>query len=121
MSTPSEILKGLRAAAGLSQAEVARRAGVSQPNLSEIERGLVMPSVETYCALVGAFELSVDLSPKRRESPALLRLNTAIALMKEEELELVTRLAIVLYDVPVFMLEGMIRMAEQSQKARRLA
>ncbi|HEV8360988.1 MAG TPA: CBS domain-containing protein [Candidatus Thermoplasmatota archaeon] len=51
-----EDLKRWRLALGLTQAEVARRAGVSQPLIARIERGSVDPRLSTLRAVVRAMQ-----------------------------------------------------------------
>ena len=51
---PSELLKEVRRRHGLTQAELARRAGTSQPVISAYERGLRDPTYETLRRLVEA-------------------------------------------------------------------
>jgi transcriptional regulator with XRE-family HTH domain len=55
-----------RAQAGLTQAQLAERAGTSQPAVARLERGQGSPTVATVERLVGAagFELRMDLAPK---------------------------------------------------------
>lgn len=50
----AELLRAARHHAGLSQAEVARRAGTSQPTLARYEGGHVAPSISTLERLVRA-------------------------------------------------------------------
>ncbi len=47
-----------RAAAGLSMRELARRAKISQPFLSQVERGRTVPSLLTLYRIAGALEIS---------------------------------------------------------------
>jgi uncharacterized protein len=56
-----------RERAGLSQRELARRAGIHQPNVSAIERGRVVPSEETLRRLLDAVRIrpSVMLARQR--------------------------------------------------------
>jgi predicted nucleotidyltransferase len=56
-----------RERAGLSQRELARRAGIHQPNVSAIERGRVVPSEETLRRLLDAVRVrpSVMLARQR--------------------------------------------------------
>jgi transcriptional regulator with XRE-family HTH domain len=62
-------LKEFREAAGLSQHELARRAGVSQPVLSQYESGKRKPSLAHAAALAGALGLAVNdfLKPRRKK------------------------------------------------------
>jgi transcriptional regulator with XRE-family HTH domain len=66
MSTPDEralggmigaTVKALREKSGLSMRELARRSGVSQPFLSQIERGLSAPSMVTTYRLAEALDV----------------------------------------------------------------
>lgn len=58
-------LQQLREDAGIRQAAVAERAGVSQPMLSRLEAGEVRPSIGTLSALAEALgaDLSIRLFP----------------------------------------------------------
>ena len=47
-------LRGIRESRGLTQHELAEVAGVSQPNISAIERGRRMPSLDTLNRIVTA-------------------------------------------------------------------
>ncbi|QYF72320.1 helix-turn-helix transcriptional regulator [Cryobacterium sp. PAMC25264] len=53
MSSSGSILDA-RARAGLSQTQLARRAGVPQPNLSAYETGRVQPRPETLARILAA-------------------------------------------------------------------
>lgn len=59
------IVTDARLRAGLSQRELAQRAGTSQSAVARIESGAVSPSLETVRRLVGAcgFELRLSLVP----------------------------------------------------------
>jgi transcriptional regulator with XRE-family HTH domain len=50
--TAGELLRAARRRHGLSQTQLARRAGTSQAAISRIERGLVSPTVETLTTLI---------------------------------------------------------------------
>jgi transcriptional regulator with XRE-family HTH domain len=67
MEAPETLLRHLRAAAGLSQRDLAERAGTSQPAIARYERGVATPSWETLGRLVGAcgrrLELSAEIAP----------------------------------------------------------
>ncbi len=54
MSDRGEHIRSARLAAGLSQAELARRAGTSQPAVNRYEQGRVVPEAATAARLVGA-------------------------------------------------------------------
>jgi uncharacterized protein len=64
------VLREARARSGLSQAELARRAGVAQPVISAYETGRREPSVSMLTKLVAAsgHDLSIGLAP-RAHSP----------------------------------------------------
>ena len=65
MRPAGEILRGARKRVGLSQAELAKRAGVTQSVVSAYESGARQPSLPTLARLVEAtgLALEVDLSP----------------------------------------------------------
>jgi transcriptional regulator with XRE-family HTH domain len=52
-----------RLRAGLTQTELARRAGISQPALARIEAGRVQPRVDTVTRLLRECGLSLDIVP----------------------------------------------------------
>lgn len=53
-------VKAARDAAGLSQEELARRVGIEQPSLSQIETGSVMPGQETLHSIADELGVSLD-------------------------------------------------------------
>jgi ribosome-binding protein aMBF1 (putative translation factor) len=61
---------GYRGDHGLSQRGLARRLGMTQPQVARLERGDVNPSIETLIRLVAALgiELDIDLRPADRRS-----------------------------------------------------
>lgn len=75
-------LAELRQGAGLSQAVVADRMGIKQPNVARIERGSVEPTIDTlerYAEAVGhhvqlAFIVESKAATARRKPAALLSL-----------------------------------------------
>ena len=56
-----EFIKDLRRNARISLRELADRAGVSNPYLSQIERGLRKPSAEVLAQIAGALRVSTPL------------------------------------------------------------
>ena len=60
-----EQLKRRRAALGLSQADVASRAGIEQSQVSKLERGLDV-RLSTLMKLLTALELGLDVAPRVR-------------------------------------------------------
>ena len=53
-------LRAIRERFGLSQRELARRSGVTNGTISQIEQGLVSPSIASMRKLVGALSLSLS-------------------------------------------------------------
>ncbi len=51
-------LRELRLAAGLTQAELARRTGIHRPNIARVEAGRHTPSLETLARIAGAIGVS---------------------------------------------------------------
>ncbi|MCI0456762.1 MAG: helix-turn-helix domain-containing protein [Gemmataceae bacterium] len=62
-------LKRLREAAGLSQMDLASRAGLNLFTVSKIEQGTRDPSWATACALAKALGVSLDAFVKEDEQP----------------------------------------------------
>ena len=58
----ASLLREARTAAGLSQSELAQKAGVTQSVISVYESGLRQPSVPTLTALIAATGYELDLS-----------------------------------------------------------
>ena len=56
-----EFIRDLRQSAKISLRELADRAGVSNPYLSQIERGLRKPSAEVLAQIAGALRVSTPL------------------------------------------------------------
>lgn len=61
MHDAAGMLRTARRRAGLSQRELARRAGVPQPTVSRIERGRVSPSVATLAPLIEACGMELEV------------------------------------------------------------
>lgn len=53
-------LRDLRVQRGLTQAQLAELAGVSQPSLSQYERGDILPSLESARRVAQALGVSVE-------------------------------------------------------------
>jgi uncharacterized protein len=66
--TAGALLRRARVRAGLSQAELAARAGVTQSVISAYESGHRQPALPTLAALIDAagYELAVDVRPQPR-------------------------------------------------------
>ncbi len=73
---------------GLSQGELAARAGVSQPMISAYERGRREPSIATLSRLVAAAgcELEIDVRPVEEPGRAISQTSTGLRLrgLREE-------------------------------------
>lgn len=71
---PAKLLARAREAAGLTQRELARRAGTAQSVVARIEQGDTSPTWETLQRLIGScgFELVADLRPRRAERSHML-------------------------------------------------
>lgn len=67
-TTAGEILREARSRAGLTQAELAERAGLRQSVISVYESGRRQPSLPTLAAMVDATGFSLDLRLKRPTS-----------------------------------------------------
>ena len=53
-------MRQVREARGLTQAEVSKSTTVSQPKLSEYERGIMIPTLPILFTLAGYYEVSID-------------------------------------------------------------
>jgi transcriptional regulator with XRE-family HTH domain len=58
------LVRQARRQAGLGQRELARRAGLPQPTVSRIERGLASPRFSTLDRLLRECGLELDLAPR---------------------------------------------------------
>jgi transcriptional regulator with XRE-family HTH domain len=65
---PEALIRAARRRAGLTQAELARRAGTSQPVVSAYEHGRRDPSVGTLARLIGAAGERLEISSAPRRS-----------------------------------------------------
>lgn len=67
---PADLLRAARRQAGLSQAEFAKRAGITQSVVSAYETAARQPSLPTLARLVAATGLDLDVRLRRPPSPA---------------------------------------------------
>lgn len=69
--TPGELIKAVRRRGGLTQADLARYAGTSQPVVSAYENGRRDPTFHTLRRLIeaGGERLRIDASPDGSELP----------------------------------------------------
>lgn len=66
MSRASHLIRTARQEAGLTQAELATRAGMTQSMIARMERPGANPTVDTVEAVLGAMHRRLDLTPPRR-------------------------------------------------------
>jgi len=59
--SPGHLLRQIRRQRGLTQAQLARRAGTGQGHVSRIERDEVSPTVATLAALLQALDSDLEL------------------------------------------------------------
>ncbi|TVR32884.1 MAG: helix-turn-helix domain-containing protein [Balneolaceae bacterium] len=86
---PAELLKEARKRAGLTQRELAERAGRAQPAIAKIESGKTDPSTSTLNALIEAagFELHAELTVRPvSDSHMLGDVSRILGLTPEERL-----------------------------------
>lgn len=62
-------VRGRRQSLGLSQADLATRAGVSRPWLSDVEAGKPTAEIGRVLRLVDALGLRLDLTPENNQNP----------------------------------------------------
>lgn len=91
-------LRALRRESGLTQATIAKRAGIGNEFVSRLENGQGSPSLDTLGRLAGALDLSVaDLFQFDTDSPGQQRttkkLLRVIGRLGKEETELVLKVA----------------------------
>lgn len=86
--SPGQLIRAARKRQGLSQADLALRAGTRQSAISRLERDEISPSVETLSGLLEVMgeELELSTRPGRRDYDPLHRRATA-KLSPEERLK----------------------------------
>lgn len=88
MASVATVVKRARAEAGLSQTELAERAGTSQPALARYETGAALPSVGTLERLLSACGQELELravpatAPSRRASSVRGQLGPTATLLR---------------------------------------
>jgi uncharacterized protein len=70
MAGVSEVIRRTRTGAGLSQAELAARAGTSQPALARYETGVTLPTLPTLERLLSACGRALQIRAVRATSPS---------------------------------------------------
>jgi transcriptional regulator with XRE-family HTH domain len=90
-SSPADLIRTARSRAGLTQRELARRAGTAQSVVARIEQGATSPTWETLTRLLAAagFEIDArldlgiaDASHMLSDVPRILRLTPAERLLE---------------------------------------
>ncbi|HLA93252.1 MAG TPA: helix-turn-helix domain-containing protein [Actinomycetota bacterium] len=90
MTLAARLIREARSAAGLTQAELARRAGTSQPTIAAYEAGDKVPNVSTLERVLGA--TGTTLTASRSEvSRASGRLRRLLEERRDEIVELAAR------------------------------
>jgi transcriptional regulator with XRE-family HTH domain len=89
--TGGQLVREARRRAGLTQRQLAARAGVSQPTIARIEGGEVNPSLERIVELVRAagFDLDIRVVPLDEDALALAEQN--LSRTPEERLDALVR------------------------------
>ena len=59
--------KACRKAKGITQTELARRTGISQPNITRFESGKYNPSLDMMVRIATALEMSLDIKLAERK------------------------------------------------------
>lgn len=68
------MVRQLRLDAGLSQEELAQRAGMTQPALSRLERGDGIPTITLLARIANALQATLTLHDPRRVVPLAITL-----------------------------------------------
>lgn len=79
----------LRLRRGLTQAELAERAGMRQSNICGLERGRQRPTVQTAHAVAGALGVAVDALFREMPANVLVRLRLYAGVTQREAADLV--------------------------------
>ena len=87
------IVQEARRRAGLTQRELAARAGTSQSAIARIERGRQIPSVETLQRILRACDLELQLRVVERDTTQDSAILASLALTPDERLEQLEQLA----------------------------
>ena len=80
-----------RLRAGLTQEELARRAGVSQPSLARIEGGHVVPRLDTATRLLRECGMSLEPIPRAGQGVDRTTIRRMLALTPRQRLALAAR------------------------------
>jgi transcriptional regulator with XRE-family HTH domain len=80
-----------RLRAGLTQHELARRAGISQPALARIESGRVIPRVDTAARLLHECGMRLEPAPRAGQGIDRTTIRRMLALTPRQRLELAAK------------------------------
>lgn len=94
--TSGDLLREARRRAGLSQAELARRAGRATSVIGRWERNEVQPSFETLRELIRACGLELRLSVEQLDHSQDASIELSLALSPEERFDRLTAWAVFL-------------------------
>ena len=84
----AETLREARTAAGLSQRQLARRAGVAQPAIARIEQARVTPRIDTLDHLLSACGHTLEVTARRGQGVDRTIMRQLLKLSPRERLEL---------------------------------
>lgn len=118
MVPDSTTLIRFRKAAGLTQAELAERAGTTQATVSRIEQGKMQPTIDIWSSLVEACGLTCDVRPAEPE--VLRRLITACSTLTPDQLAALVDIADGMAVIPPSLIEGIREIAVQSRRVARV-
>ena len=85
------IVRVSRLRAGLTQQELARRAGISQPALARIESGRVVPRMDTVGRLLRECGMSLEVMPRAGAGVDRSTIRRMLALTPRERLNVAAR------------------------------
>src|SRR5437879_13085755 len=114
---PNAMIRALRAELHMTQAQLAKRAGVTQPHLARIETGKVDPQLSTLRRIFDALFCGVLIVPQRLKAPQDVMLERVKAKARRNVLRVTGTMALEKQTPD----EGTIRHLIRSEEARLLA
>ncbi len=111
------LLQEARTRAGLTQRELARRAGTAQSVVARVERGQTSPTLETLARLLAAtgFNLDMELVPRPTADPLIE------AFKRDIDRSLLRRNLEKTADERMRSLQALARLADEAHRAGRAA
>ena len=85
------LIRFVRLRAGLTQEEVARRAGISQPALARLESGRITPRVDTAQKILHVCGMSLELLPRAGEGIDRSTIRRMLKLSPQQRLALAAK------------------------------